>query len=106
MVKDLKLWQFITEQLAQKQAVVFLCVLESKGSSPGRQGFKMAVTENDMSGSIGGGIMEHKFVELAREMLKREELDTLLRQQIHSKSAASNQSGLICSGEQTLAVYF
>ncbi len=106
MVKDLKLWQFIKEQLEQKQPVFLLCVMESKGSSPGRQGFKMAVIEKDMSGSVGGGIMEHKFVELAREMLKRHELNTLLKQQIHSKSASANQSGMICSGEQTLAVYF
>ena len=89
MIKDLKLWQFIKEQLEQKQPVVLLCVMESKGSSPGRQGFKMAVTEKDMCGSVGGGIMEHKFVELAREMLKRHELDTLLKQQIHSKLSFS-----------------
>jgi len=104
-MKDLKLWQFILKQLEQKQPVIFMCVLESVGSSPGRQGFKMAVTENDMCGSVGGGIMEHKFVELAKDMLKNGVDETLVKRQIHSKSAASNQSGMICSGEQTLAVY-
>ena len=50
---------------------MLLYVLESKGSSPGRQGFFMAVNSNgEMEGSIGGGIMEHKFVEMAKEKLQ------------------------------------
>ena len=50
---------------------MLLYVLESKGSSPGRQGFFMTVNaKGEMAGSIGGGIMEHKFVELAREKLR------------------------------------
>ena len=50
--------------------VMLLYVLESTGSSPGRQGFFMAVNaNNEMEGSIGGGIMEHKFVEMAKEKL-------------------------------------
>ena len=41
------------------------------GSSPGRQGFFMAVNANgEMEGSIGGGIMEHKFVEMAKKRLQ------------------------------------
>lgn len=83
-----------------------LYVLESKGSSPGRQGFFMSVNANDeMCGSIGGGIMEHKFVELAKEKLKEENSESIIKKQIHNKSAAANQSGMICSGEQTLFIY-
>jgi xanthine dehydrogenase accessory factor len=104
-MKDIKLWQFIAKQLRLKNPVIFLCVLESKGSSPGRQGFKMAVTTNEMYGSVGGGIMEHKFVELAKKMLRRHSGEGLVKQQVHSKSASVNQSGMICSGEQTLALY-
>lgn len=85
---------------------MLLYVLESKGSSPGRQGFMMAVNaENEMQGSIGGGIMEHKFVELAKEKLKAASTESIVRKQVHSKSAAANQSGMICSGEQTLFIY-
>lgn len=79
-----------------------MCVLESHGSSPGRRGFKMAISHDRMVGSIGGGMMEHKFVDLAKERLIDEENDVLLKKQVHSKSAKLNQSGMICSGEQTI----
>ena len=51
---------------------MLLFVLESKGRSPGRQGFLMAVNStNEMSGSLGGGIiLEHKFTELAKSKLQ------------------------------------
>jgi xanthine dehydrogenase accessory factor len=97
----LKLWKFIYDRLAKSQRVMLLCVVESTGSSPGRQGFKMAVTENEMFGSIGGGIMEHKFVELARERITAGSGQTIVRKQFHQKLAAKDQSGMICSGEQT-----
>ena len=88
---------------------MLLYVLESTGSSPGRQGFVMAVNElGEMEGSIGGGIMEHKFVEMAKEQLKGRGSrpgDTILKRQIHDKAAAKNQSGMICSGEQVNFLY-
>src|SRR5205085_12235991 len=64
------------------------------------------VNENgDMEGSIGGGIMEHKFVELAKQQLKDGIRSASVKKQIHDKSAATDQSGMICSGEQTLWLY-
>ncbi len=49
---------------------MLLYVLESNGSSPGRQGFFMGVNSlGEMEGSIGGGIMEYKFVEMAKGKL-------------------------------------
>ena len=104
-MKEIVLWEFILQQLVNKNPVVFMCVLESSGSSPGRQGFKMAVTENEIFGSIGGGIMEHKFVEMAKEKLKEEQKIALTKKQIHNKNANQNQSGIICSREQTIFLY-
>lgn len=104
-MKELKLWQFIEKKLADHESLVFMCVLESHGSSPGRQGFKMAVGETEIYGSIGGGIMEHKFVEMAKEKLVEEQKISLTKKQIHNKSAKQNQSGMICSGEQTIFLY-
>lgn len=85
---------------------MLLYVLESHGSSPGRQGFLMAVTASgDMDGSIGGGIMEHKFVEMAKEKLRTQTTELSIRTQYHDKKAAHNQSGMICSGDQTILLY-
>lgn len=108
MQKSLLVWQLINKSFQENIPVVLLYVLESRGSSPGRQGFLMAVNEKgEMEGSIGGGIMEHKFVEMAKEKLQKTIPNTFgtksqIKKQIHDKSAASNQSGMICSGEQTI----
>lgn len=88
---------------------MLLYVLESSGSSPGRQGFFMAVTaDGRMEGSIGGGMMEQKLVEKAKNNLQSaigNEQRSEIVKQVHNKSATKNQSGMICSGEQTLWLY-
>jgi xanthine dehydrogenase accessory factor len=105
-LKNLVTWKFILDSLERNIQVILLFVLESRGSSPGRQGFCMAVNaEGIMEGSIGGGVMEHKFVELAKENLKEQASKAQVRKQVHDKSATRNRSGMICSGEQTLLIY-
>lgn len=99
-------WKLIADSLQHNIPVMLLYVLESKGSSPGRKGFMMAVDrDGKMEGSIGGGIMEHKFVEMAKEKLSQNEHVLAVKQQVHDKAAAKNQSGMICSGEQTILLY-
>ena len=104
-MQTINVWKFVHNHLNNSEPVILLCVVESHGSSPGRQGFKMAVSSTEMVGSIGGGIMERKFVELAKEKLKSFSDDSLLKKQVHNKSAGINQSGLICSGEQTVLLF-
>jgi xanthine dehydrogenase accessory factor len=105
-VKALRTWKLVNTSLEQNIPVMLLYVLESNGSSPGRQGFFMAVNANgEMAGSIGGGIMEHKFVELAKEKLQHGSLQPGVKKQIHDKSAPTDQSGMICSGDQTILLY-
>lgn len=97
----MNVWEFIHNKVSDVQQVMLLYVLESQGSSPGRQGFKMAVaTDGAFCGTIGGGIMEHKLVEKAKAMLQQNEMAVLLMRQHHDKEHASNQSGMICSGSQ------
>jgi xanthine dehydrogenase accessory factor len=103
---QLATWQLINNCLQQQVPVMLLYVLESSGSSPGRPGFFMAVAaDGAMEGSIGGGIMEHKFVEMARERLRQHADETTIRKQVHNKNAVKDQSGMICSGEQTILLY-
>jgi xanthine dehydrogenase accessory factor len=99
-------WELALTSLQMDIPVMLLYVVESKGSSPGRQGFFMVVNERGaMEGSIGGGIMEHKFMELVLEQLQRKEVVLSLRRQVHDKDAVRDQSGMICSGEQTILLY-
>ena len=68
MMKQQAAWRLISNSIKQDIPVMLLYVLESKGSSPGRKGFMMAVNRDGaMEGSIGGGIMEHKFIELEKK---------------------------------------
>ncbi|MEO8769373.1 MAG: XdhC family protein [Ferruginibacter sp.] len=102
----MNVWQFISNKQSSSINVVLLYVLESEGSSPGRQGFKMAIAaDHDIFGSIGGGIMEHKFVEMAKSKLKETNSGAVIYKQVHDKAVAKNQSGMICSGEQTIFLY-
>ena len=96
----MQIWQFIQTKLNASLQVILLYVLQSEGSSPGRQGFKMAVSaDGSFCGTIGGGIMEFKLVEKAKMMLQKNETDVLLMWQYHDKQH-SEQSGMICSGNQ------
>jgi xanthine dehydrogenase accessory factor len=102
-MREQETFDFLCTCLREGRQVAWLIVVESIGSSPGRRGYKMAVcADGSMSGSIGGGIMEHKWVEWVLEKLRRNENFFELRRQIHNKDAPGNQSGMICSGEQTL----
>ena len=106
MDNTLEYWHFINENMNRQVPVMMMYVLESIGSSPGRQGFYMAVNAlGEMKGSVGGGIMEYKFVEMAKEKLAKETAHISLHRQVHNKDAPKNQSGMICSGEQTILLY-
>ena len=103
--RDLPVWTLAANALSADQPAALLCVVRSEGSSPGRQGFKMAVTANAVAGSIGGGIMEHKWVELARERLRESDPTPLLRPQIHRREAPTYRSGMMCAGEQEVLLW-
>lgn len=97
-------WQFILSNLQRGERVVLMIVSESTGSSPGRIGFKMAVTQEELYGSIGGGVMEVDLVDVAREMLASgglEEPQTVVR--VHQKNSP-DASGMICSGSQKVVL--
>jgi len=97
-------WSFIYNQLLSKQRVVLITVIDCQGSSPGRVGFKMAVSEDgDIAGSIGGGVMEFNMVELARKIVTHASPESQIKRQIHDSEAEYDKSGMICSGEQTHA---
>ena len=110
-MKNVPVWRLALQALEEHDPAMLLYVLDSSGSSPGRRGFFMVVVDAgslgtlSMKGSIGGGIMEHKFVEMARQLLRSGESAAQTRKQYHDKTAAKDQSGMICSGEQTIFLY-
>jgi len=97
-------WKKLNQELT-KNSVALLYVLSSEGSSPGRQGFKMMVSQSGLlKGSIGGGLMEFNLVELAKKLAHQTNVKPQIHRLIHRKNQ-KDSSGLICSGEQTVAIY-
>ncbi|MBK9177520.1 MAG: XdhC family protein [Flavobacteriales bacterium] len=99
-------WQQVLTALEAGEQCILLHVVESRGSSPGRAGFRMAVTSGGaLLGTIGGGSMEHKLVELARNLMDQPEKLPFLKRQVHRSEEPRDRSGMICSGEQTVAFH-
>ena len=105
MRKELELWQFIHDRVSRGESVMLLVVAASKGSSPGRAGYKMAVAaDGELCGSIGGGVMEVNLVEQSRRILSAPPAgagETVLIDQVHQENSP-DASGMICSGKQTV----
>lgn len=102
----MKIWEKIKDWLQKDHELILMYVVDSEGSSPGRRGFKMIINdEGEMYGSIGGGFMEHKLVELCKKELMGKAFEPFIKRQIHRPDLARDRSGMICSGEQTVAFY-
>lgn len=108
MNKEFEIWKFAAGKLKQNETLILLVVAESSGSSPGRQGFKMVVSRDEMRGSIGGGVMETELVHSAKRKVQsfRNKSAILnpqseIIEQVHRKNSV-NSSGMICSGKQTV----
>ncbi|MEE4000500.1 XdhC family protein [Tenacibaculum sp. FZY0031] len=101
----MKFWQQLYTKLQNKQKVYLLTVIENLGSSPGRKGFKMLIAEDGfIFGSVGGGVMEFALVEEAKQLVQQENPLIFIKKQIH-KGTIKDGSGMICSGEQTVAFH-
>jgi len=100
-------WLKVRTKVQEGDPLAILCVVESIGSSPGRAGFKLGVAYgSDVFGTIGGGIMEKKLVDLTYDLFDRDGSFPYLKRQIHQSDLGQDRSGMICSGEQTVAYFF
>jgi xanthine dehydrogenase accessory factor len=101
----MEVWQKIVEKLKNNHKVILLLVVSHDGSSPGKQGFKMMVADDDyLFGSIGGGRTEFRLAEKAKTMLKEGLEEVFLQNQVH-RDETEDSSGMICAGEQLVAFY-
>ncbi len=96
------LWDFIHKTISSEKKAVLLTVAESSNSSPGRQGFKMVVSEDaEQFGTIGGGIMEKDMIEYSLDLLFGNESKTIKKLH-HTDKTKYEKSGLICGGYQII----
>lgn len=102
-MRDIKIWEFIKSHLKNDESVILMAVVDSENSSPGRAGFKMAVTKDkQMIGSIGGGMMEHNLVDEAASNLSDSKKVLSLKKLYHQGNTRVDSSGMICSGAQNI----
>ena len=59
----------LTELKARREAAVLVTVVTASGSTPREAGCKMVVTADRLHGTIGGGHLEFRALEIARELL-------------------------------------
>ena len=102
----MNIWKFIHGELKAGHKLMLLVVADVSGSTPGRPGYKMAVSDGgSLWGSIGGGVMEFNMVNIARQWLAEGQTEPLAIRQVHDPRAGESSSGLLCSGEQTNVFY-
>lgn len=102
-MNEIKLWRFIESNISKGNKIVLLIVADATNASPGRTGFKMAISSNNTSfGTIGGGIMEYNIIEEINESFSSGFEFNAIRKLHHNTSAMGDKSGLMCGGIQTI----
>ncbi|WP_312147154.1 XdhC family protein, partial [Stutzerimonas kunmingensis] len=70
-------WIEALAELQQKgEPSVLVTIIEERGSTPRNAGSKMVVSRERLYDTIGGGHLEYKAQEIAREMLESRSRDT------------------------------
>ena len=101
-----KFWKKLLRQLQKNRRVFLTLVAAHSHGSPGTTGAKMFVSEmGKIIGTIGGGVMEFKVIERAKQILKQEEFTPEIEILYHRSSGAGDKSGMICGGSQTNLYY-
>jgi len=95
-------FQHLNECLENNRPGALATVTESKGSTPSEVGAKMLVYEDGgTKGTIGGGTLEAKVIEEARQVLS-EGKPRFLHYDLNEKDA--EELGMVCGGEVSLFV--
>lgn len=102
----MEIWKQILSKLEEDKRVILLLVCSHSGSSPGKQGFKMIVSDDgELFGSIGGGRTEFQMVEMARSLFNESyPFSPFIKNQVH-REKAEDSSGMVCAGEQKVVFY-
>lgn len=84
------------ELLTTKEAGVLCVITEKTGSSPRGEGSMMLVTEKGILGSVGGGLLEQKAIEAAKE------ITTITSKKFLLSNEESAALGMICGGSNQI----
>jgi xanthine dehydrogenase accessory factor len=88
----------LRQALHDRGRAVLVTVAEIRGSAPREPGARMVIGESTLRGTIGGGNLEHRATEIAREMLTQEAREATLR-----RFPLGPSLGQCCGGVAVLA---
>ena len=99
---ETRVWTALRDELDAGRRPALVAVAESRGSSPGRVGWVMAVGASGwLAGTVGGGPAEDRVVAAARDAVGGG-LPRLVKQ-VH-RPGVPEASGLVCGGEQRVVI--
>jgi xanthine dehydrogenase accessory factor len=87
-------------RLAAGEAVVMASVIEARGATPRAVGARMLVGANDDEGTIGGGVLEARTIERARELLATGEVHAELAIELTGGPGSAG----VCGGRMRIAL--
>ena len=89
--------QFMKENLLRQSACVLVTIISSEGSSPRGAGTSMAISQNGQCcGTIGGGSVEHRVQQMAKERIAAQESKTEF---FMLRPNDIRDLGMICGGD-------
>lgn len=92
----------LNEKLNGSEDVVLCTIISSSGSSPRKSGTKMLVfNDGSIFGTIGGGVVEYKTIELALESLKSKKP---LVEEFSLDKKDVEKEGMVCGGKVKIFV--
>ncbi|MDO4453848.1 MAG: XdhC family protein [Eubacteriales bacterium] len=93
----------IAQNIGKEKREVMVTVMEASGSTPGKTGSRMLVTQKACYGTIGGGKSEYELLQKARQKItENDDQFETLRCQLTNEGAAS--LGMICGGEMQVCM--
>jgi xanthine dehydrogenase accessory factor len=89
----------VLKRVQNNETIALVTIVDISGSAPGMIGSKMAVNLNDgrIMGTIGGGILEAKLIDLAKKAIRNNE-SQLLKYHL-TREEASLEKEVICGGD-------
>lgn len=65
--------KILYDKIEKNQSVALVTLIESSGATPRKAGTIMGVTKDEIIGTVGGGLIELKVIELARQCIEKNE---------------------------------
>ena len=111
----IEVFEALTKRIKANEASILVTIIEMKGSTPGKVGFKMLVgSEGRIAGTIGGGGVEFYAINKCKELLKSDQNNLketlIMKDSLHGEKPGNIELKInnnveinaLCGGEVTL----